>query len=473
MNNKEVGAVAAIASFINEATLAEIDAEVRDSAARVIADSIAVIVAGTTGDLADPLRGYVDQHVGKGDARILTWDLPVPNEIAAFANGTLGHALDFDDVVSIIPAHPSAIAVAALLAAGPPGPLSGARLAEAYIVGVEVAAKIGQAIGPGHYNRGWHATGTIGIFAAIAALAKLLNLDESQTRRAIGTGTSLASGLQCNFGTMTKPMHSGWAARSALTAVELARCGWTSTETALEGKGGFFAVYGTEQSSAAAIAPSLGNPYVFADPGVALKQYPCCYAVHRAVDGLRGLLGGPRAGGEIAAIRCSVPPGGLRPLLYPRPKTGLEGKFSMEYALAATALDGSLDLRSFADKQVLRPEVAALYERITVREEERCSVGDGTVRTTSAGTRGFVEVTVGFADGAEKTATVYKPKGSPVTPLEWTDIHAKFLGCARAAGVAEARAAEVMDGLENLEEVEDVHALTRLLATADTATTRS
>lgn len=473
MEDKESGAAAAIAAFINKASLAEMDGDVRGSAARVIADTVAVIVAGTTGDLAGPLRGYVDQQVGMGDARILTWDLPVPNEVAAFANGTLGHALDFDDVVSIIPAHPSAIAVAALLAAEPSVPLSGARLAEAYIVGVEVAAKIGQAIGPGHYNRGWHATGTIGIFGAIAALAKLLRLDEQQTRRAIGIGTSMASGLQCNFGTMTKPSHSGWAARSALVAVELARCGWTSTETALEGKGGFFAVYGTEQSSAAAIAPSLGNPYVFADPGVALKQYPCCYAVHRAVDGLRGLLSGPRAVGDIAAIRCSVPPGGLRPLLYPRPKTGLEGKFSMEYALAATTLDGGLDLRSFADQQVLRPEVAALYDRITVQEEERCSVGDGTVRTNSAGTKGFVEVTVGFADGSEKTATIYKPKGSPVLPLDWTDIRVKFLGCTSAAGVADASAAEVMDGLENLEEIEDVHALTRLLTAADTATTRS
>lgn len=473
MDDQETGAVAAIASYVKAASLAGIEADVRECAARVIADTIAVIVAGTTGDLARPLRRYVEQHAGKGDARILTWDLPVPNEIAAFANGTLGHALDFDDVVSVIPAHPSAIAVAALLAAEPAGPLSGARLAEAYIVGVEVAAKIGQAIGPGHYNRGWHATGTIGIFGAIAALAKLLELDESQTCRAIGTGTSLASGLQCNFGTMTKPSHSGWAARSALVAVELARCGWTSTETALEGKEGFFAVYGTEQSSAASIGPSLGSPYVFADPGVALKQYPCCYAVHRAVDGLRGLLGGPRTVRDIAAIRCSVPPGGLRPLLYPRPKTGLEGKFSMEYALAASTLDGSLDLHSFADQEVLRPEIAALYDRITVQEDERCSVGDGTVRTTSAGTRGFVEVTVGFADGSEKTAVIYKPKGSPVLPLDWADVRAKFLGCTRAAGVADARAAEVMDGLENLEEVRNVHALTRLLTTADTTTTRS
>jgi 2-methylcitrate dehydratase PrpD len=471
--NEDSGAVASIASFVNRTSLAEIDTGVRDSAARVIADTVGVIVAGTTGDLAGPLRSYVGQHVGRGDARILTWDLPVPSEVAAFANGTLGHALDFDDVVSVIPAHPSAIVVAALLAAEPGGSLSGAQLTEAYIVGVEVAAKVGQAIGLGHYNRGWHATGTIGIFGAIAALAKLLRLDESETRRAIGIGTSLASGLQCNFGTMTKPSHSGWAARSALVAVELARTGWTSNETALEGKGGFFDVYGTEQSSPASIALSLGNPYVFADPGVALKRYPCCYAVHRAVDGLRDLLGGPRTIGEIAEIRCSVPPTSLRPLLYPRPVTGLEGKFSMEYALAATTLDGSLDLQSFADPQVLRPEVAELYQRITVVEDKRCTVGDGTVRTVSAGTIGFVEVTVGFADGSSKTATVYKPKGSPVLPLDWADIRAKFLGCTSAAGVADASAAEVIDGLRHIEKVADLRALTRLLITADTATSRS
>ncbi|MGH9029632.1 MAG: MmgE/PrpD family protein [Acidimicrobiales bacterium] len=459
------GATASIATFTRSASLVEISEVVRDRAALSVADTIGVMLAGTTGDVAGPLRRYVAGHVGHGDARILGWDLQVPGELAAFANGTLGHALDFDDAVLIVPMQASSIVVAALLAAEPTGTLTGAALLEAYIVGIEVAAKIAQAIGLAHHARGWHAAGTIGIFGAIAGLSTLLQLDEQRVRYAVGIGSSMASGLQCNFGTMTKPLHSGSAARNALTAVELARDGWTSDRTSLESNSGFFEIYGTGRSSALAIAPSLGNPYVFEDPGVALKRYPCCYALHRAVDGIRSLLEGPRGVEEIVEIRCSVPPGGLR-LLYPRPKTGLEGKFSMQYALAATALDGTLDLESFEVPQVLRPSVAELYERIIVREEERCSVGDGTVRTLSPGTVGFVEVSVRFADGTSRTATTYKPKGSPGRPLEWLDVREKFLGCAAVAGVQEPDAREVIDALERLETIDDLNPLLRRLSIA-------
>jgi 2-methylcitrate dehydratase PrpD len=458
----DLDATTGIAKFIGSTSLKDIDASVQERAAIVIADTIAVILAGTKGDVAEPLQCYVKPFIGKGDAAIFAWNIEVPGEIAAFVNGTLGHALDFDDVVSIIPAHPSAVVVAALLAAQTAQPLSGAQLLESYIIGVEVAAKVGKGIGLGHYNRGWHATGTIAIFGAIAGLAHCLELDETQTRYALGIGASMAAGLQVNFGTMTKPAHTGWAAKNALVAVELARCGWTSSESALDGKEGFFTVYGTEKSSTAEIVESLGNPYIFEDPGVALKQYPCCYAVHRAVDGVRGMLKGPCDPDKIAAIHCSVPPTGLRPLLYKRPRTGLEAKFSMEYALAATVIDGTLNLDSFEDEEVLRPEIATLYERITVLEEERCSVGDGTVRTVSAGTIGFVEVTVDFVDGASEVATIYKPKGAPTLPFQWSDIREKFDGCATVAGVPPKDAGEVVDGLQNLRNVKDVGALLQL-----------
>ncbi|MGA7836297.1 MAG: hypothetical protein WCA31_13910, partial [Acidimicrobiales bacterium] len=159
---------------------------------------------------------------------------------------------------------------------------------------------------------------------------------------------------------------------------------------------------------------------------------------------------------------CNVPPTGLRPLLYKRPKTGLEGKFSMEYALAATVLDGTLNVNSFEDDQVRRPEIADLYERILVQEDERCTVGDGTVRTTSAGTIGFVEVTIDFTDGRSETATIYKPKGAPTLPFDWHDIREKFFSCATVAGVSDQAAHEVMDGLQDLTNVKDVNALLSL-----------
>jgi len=143
-----------------------------------------------------------------------------------------------------MPAHPSAVILPALWAAPCHDPLAGSALLEAYILGVEVGSKIGLAITVGHYHRGFHGTGTLAIFAAVGALGKRYHLDLVTTRTAFGIAASMVSGLQRNFGTMTKPLHTGWAARSALAAVQLARSGVTAAPDGLEAPAGFFAAYG-------------------------------------------------------------------------------------------------------------------------------------------------------------------------------------------------------------------------------------
>ena len=172
---------------------------------------------------------------------------------------------------------------------------------------------------------------------------------------AFGIASSMASGLQRNFGTMTKPLHAGWASRSALAAVNLARSGFTAAPDVLEAPAGFFAAYGVEESRPETAIKQLGNPWVIADPGLALKQFPCCYASHRGMDGvlqLRQRLGLNAA--NLARLECRMPPGGMRVLIYPQPTTGLEGKFSLQYALAAGVLDGQYTLWSFTDEAVNR-----------------------------------------------------------------------------------------------------------------------
>ena len=474
---KPEGVTEAVADFVVRSSLASVPDAVRTKAAKHVADTVAVMLAGTRGDLAGPLRDYVARSGAAGGSRIVGWGDRVTAEMAAFANGTLGHALDYDDANTAMRGHPSAIAVGALLAAPEVAGSSGADFLEAYITGVEVATKIskGMDMGP-HNNPGWHITGTMGVFASAGALAKLNGLDRGQIRRALGIVGSMASGLQRNFGTMTKPLHSGWAARSGTAAVDLALSGWTANEEILDGPVSFSAAYAGGTSHPETIGESLGNPYVFAEPqfGMNLKLYPCCYGVHRSIEAIRSLTGGkPADPSTIRSVQCRVLPDGLRPLLYKRPKTGLEGKFSMEYAIAATIIDGTVGFSSFTDDAVSRPAVRELMERLDVAEDPRCGVGEDGVtlpNTYGIGTRGYVEITIEKTDGTREVKRVYAPLGSAARELSWDDLEAKFNDCAAEAGVDPHTAHKAFNALADIESLADI---TETIATLQVTNTTS
>src|SRR6185436_778200 len=214
--------------FITTTSAADLPAGAVEKAKKAITDTFAVILAGAGSEVAEPLRRYVESGGESGASPILGTRLSATAETAALVNGTFGHALDYDDVLSMMPAHPSAVILAAVLADLDGERVSGTRLIEAYALGVEVGGKIGLGITTGHYQRGFHATGTLALFSALAALAKLHRLDVATARQAFGIAGSMASGLRRNFGTMTKPLHTGLAARSAVTAFRLATSGFTA-----------------------------------------------------------------------------------------------------------------------------------------------------------------------------------------------------------------------------------------------------
>lgn len=455
---------ATIARFIHESRLEDLPTGAVEKAKKVIADTFAVILAGAGSEVAEPLLRYVECAGESGASPILGTSRTATPEVAALVNGTFGHALDFDDVLSMMPAHPSAVILAALCAGLAGARISGARLLEAYALGIEVGGKIGLGITVGHYHRGFHGTGTLGIFSAIAALAKLLRADPETTCIAFGIAASMASGLQRNFGTMTKPLHTGWAARSALAAVRLASCGFTAAPDVLEGKAGFFAAYGVSESDPQVTAAALGKPWVLLDPGIALKRFACCYASHRGMDGVLELKRRHRfAAEDVERLSCRMPPGGMRVLTYPRPKTGLEGKFSLEYALAAGALDGRYTLWSFTDEAVQRPAIALLLERIAATEDARCRGDDPLFDKRSPGSRGFVEVELALKAGVRDTIRIDRPPGHPTRELTWDDIRAKFADCASQARLPAARAREAFEHIGALDRVEDVSRILDLL----------
>lgn len=313
-----IGLTETLAAFIQAKTLQDMPPDAFGKAKKAIADTVAVMLAGAGSEVAPPLLRYVEHAGERGMSPILGSGRTTSPEMATLVNGTFGHALDFDDVLSLMPAHPSAVILPALMADPREGKLSGRELIEAYVIGVEVGGKIGLAITVGHYHRGFHGTGTLAIFSALGALAKRHRLDLATTRTAFGIAASMASGLQRNFGTMTKPLHTGLAARNALAAVQLARSGFTAAPDVLEAPAGFFAAYGVKSSRPAAALDQLGNPWVIVDPGLALKRFPCCYASHRGMDGvlqLRQRLG--LTAENLQRLECQMPPGGMRVLIYP------------------------------------------------------------------------------------------------------------------------------------------------------------
>jgi 2-methylcitrate dehydratase PrpD len=446
----------AVIRFILETRPDAVSASVSDAVIRSIVDTVACMMLGTASQVAGPLRRLLDRS-GTGPSRVFGWRQAVPTETAAMINATFGHADDYDEVVSLYPGHPGSVVLGALLAECDGRRVPGQSLLCAHAVGVEVGAQLGRALGRGHYLRGWHPTATLGVLAATAALCHLHGFGARTTARALGIAASASGGLNANFGTMAKPLHSGWAAHSAVLATRLADAGCTASEQVFDGDDGFLAVYGDTATDPGMVAAHLGRPWVFDDPGVGLKPYPCCYAVHRAVDGVRALLADPAEPSQISRIDCVVPPGARRRLISGPPRTPAEAKFSLEYAIATTVLDGTVSLSSFSPAAVARPAISELFGRIHVTEDAACLLPGPGVR--DAHSHGFFDLTVVRSGGEQTRLAVRHPAGSPSQPLSWEQLEAKFADCARHAGVPAESAGALAKQLEELAAVPDVMAV--------------
>jgi 2-methylcitrate dehydratase PrpD len=264
---------------------------------------------------------------------------------------------------------------------------------------------------------------------------------------------------------MTKPFHAGWAAHNAVEAVTLASCGVTAHLAAFEAKAGFVEAYGTEQSDMTRTIAELASPFVFASPGIALKKYPCIYALHRPIDALIDLRAKLALTPEnLDLIECRVAPRVLQPLISKIPQTGLEAKFSMDYILAVGAVDARYDLSTFTDSAATRPILKEVYPRTRKIEDPRCLGTEIDERSRSSGTLGFVEVTVRRKDGAQETLRVDKPRGSPEKPLSWDDLREKFFDCVRYAGFAPEIVPKLFDGWRRIADAASVAPLIEMLA---------
>jgi 2-methylcitrate dehydratase PrpD len=403
-------------------------AELFERATRAVIDTVGVAIAGRQEPSFAILADTTGGGQASGEATVLPTRTRASAAQAAWLNGTAGHALDFDDVADELKGHPSVVLVSSLLALAEAGGNSGREFLEAYIVGFEIACALarGLPVLP-HYRAGWHATATVGVLAATAAAGRLLRLDETRLRNALGIAASMASGSRQNFGTMTKPLHAGLAARDAVISAQLATNGFTADEHQLEAPMGYFRMYGADPDLSAVIS-SLAENNVLLSQGVGVKKYPCCYGTHRTADATLALYARGIRAAETRSVSVSVEPGGLQAIIHHQPQTGLQGKFSNEYVVAACLLDGDVKLSTFTDTAVGRADAQDLLRRVTLQEAATPPFGPSTFD------HAYAAVEILLSDGTTVRERCDVPRGDGRAPLTADELEAKFRDCLEFAG---------------------------------------
>jgi 2-methylcitrate dehydratase PrpD len=420
------------------------------------ADAVATMIAGSVEDPPKILRATLNPP--PGDASLYLTGPRVAAPEAAWINGTAAHALDYDDVA--LRGHPSTVLVPAILAEAEAVKASGAQMAAAYVAGYEVWAELAGREPAQHHQKGWHPTGIFGPIGAAAACAALRGLSAEKATMAIALGASHCAGLVANFGTMTKPYHAGRAAHAGVIAARLASAGFTAAADALEHPLGFLAAVSPQGEVDRTSPAKVGRDWQILKQGLSVKKYPLCYCTHRAIDGMLDLLAGQKLKAEdVAAISVSTSRRNATILRNARPQTGLEAKFSMQFAMASAIVARRVGLGELTDAFVRRKDVQALFEKVEVLPDDRQDA-------TRSGAAPYDLVVIETKDGRRlESARVTDERGSPKLPLSRDELWAKFESCF-AAGNPTLPARPIFDALMSLERQPGVAALAGLAQAA-------
>ncbi len=450
-----------VAEFIHNAHYSDIPASVIACSKKAILDTLGVALAGAKSDGSEIIQRHIAElDCASGGAAVYGTDARAPARFAALANGCAMHADDYDDTFHPSRVHPSAPVVAALFADAERDDRSGRDVLTAFNVGVEVTCKVSQAIDNEHYQRGYHATGTCGVFGAAAAVCNLRGLPLEATRFALGIAGSSSSGLRENFGTMVKPLHTGRAAENGWVAASLAASGFTAAPTILEGERGFFLAGGGRYDEKI-IRNRMGAPWTFDSPGVGIKPFPSGALTHPAMSKMRDLVIEHNITPDQVA-RVGIKTNRLLPenLTYHRPVTGLQGKFSMEFCLASILVLRRAGLAEFTDAVAARADIQDAIAKFdyTTYSDDEAKTGQYT-RLTS-----FIDIHL--KSGKTVSARVDEAKGSAAIPMNEDDVAEKFRECAAFAGWSAERSEKIVKTVYNLENVAKISELTALLLRA-------
>ena len=353
----------ALASRASALGYQDLPAPAREIARRCILDYLGVALAGASDPLVRILLEELAEAGGSPQASLIGHQIRLPALSAALVNGAAAHALDYDDVHMAMPGHPSVAILPGLLALAELKGSSGREVITAFVAGYETACRIGAALQPGHYNLGFHSTGTVGCFGAAAACARLLDLDTEATAVALGIAGTQAAGLKSQFGTMCKPFHAGKAAQNGMLAARLAARGFSSRTDIVECVQGFALTHGSDFTPEAALATPTGGFHLLAN---LFKYHAACYFTHAPIECARLLREEHSLTPDhIARITLRLDASCDRVCNISVPVDGLQSKFSLRQTVAmALAGVDTASLGAYSVEMAHNPVLVGLRERV-------------------------------------------------------------------------------------------------------------
>ena len=427
-----------LAGHISAAKFDAMPPEAVEAAKVVILDGLSVTLAGSREQAAQIVADYAREMGGNPQCSAFGHGFRTSPPMAAFVNGVAGHVLDYE--VMWHPAtHATSPTLPGILALAESRQANGRDIISALITGFEVQGRIRVASADLSLG-GFHPPGLVGVMGSAAAGSVMLGLNTQQTRMALGIAASRAGAVSANTGTMTKSTHCGNAGRMGLEAALLAARGFTANANVFEHETGYAAVMFGEGFELDAVTRDFGNPYRLVDPGVAIKKHPSQYGTHRGIDAALDLQ--QRFGvdtGRIEAVRIEAPV--MRYVGRPFPETGLDGKFSFQYTVAAALLDRRIGIETFTDDAVHRPEVLDLLGKTSVDMKPEIPANFEDM---------WISVSVDPMEGQTFTSRCIRPRGIWGNPLSRDERLAKVRSCASRV-LADSEVEQLIHIVEGLE----------------------
>jgi 2-methylcitrate dehydratase PrpD len=435
-----------LAQFLVESRWRDLSAEVQYEAKRTIVNFVGTALGGCRDEAVELAMRALNPFFGPAHATVIGRGERADALSAAFLNAVSANVLEFDDTQLETVIHPAAPVVPAVFALAELRPVSGRDLMHAVVLGVEAECRIGKAVTPSHYRRGWHITSTCGVFGAAAAAGKLLGLDRQRMVWALGNAAAQSAGLIENLGSMAKSVSVGNAARNGLAAALLAEQGFTGADQAIEGTYGFGRVM-SEAVDFGMIGNALGDGWEISSN--AYKPYPCGVVLFPVIDGCLEL----RERHCLAADRIAQITVRGHPLLRlrtdrPDAQTGREAKVSAQHSVAVTFLFGAAGLAQYTDACVAEPAVLDLRRRVRVEEDAAIPVETALV-------------TVETTDGQRLQIHVTEARGTMARPMSDAELEAKFLNLA-THGTPAVDAQRLVGSIWSLEHEQDVAQIIKL-----------
>ncbi|MBL8629262.1 MAG: MmgE/PrpD family protein [Rhodospirillaceae bacterium] len=437
------------------------DKDATHRAKRAFIDVVACMVPGAVDEAAVTLR-TVSSTWGTGTCSVVGETTGQSAPLAALANGMAAHALDFDDNFDPAKAHITAVMAPALLALGEARQSKGADVLAAYIVGLQIATRVGQGLNPFHRNRGWHATSTVGAIGAAVACGHLIGLDAVKMRHGLNMSTSYAGGFMSQFGSMTKPLHAGKAAEAGVICATLAEAGMTAGTETFDGPTGMAQLmvgpdledlrtkvaFKREHGQTMRFETgSIGEPLAIVAHGLKVKRFPTCASTHRALDGVLTLLERHKiAADDIASVDVFAPVSHFNNLMYTNPQDGMQAKFSMEYCVAVALRNCGVGLADFTPEAVASAKFRDLMPLVHRHPVDKLESEFPT------------RIEIKLKNATTHSIEIDAPKGRADNPMTDAELWDKLNQCCR--GILDTGATQrVADALEKLDGPQPINVL--------------